>query len=193
MYFARRIRHEPSGEESMKLILLATGLAFGLAFVPPCPASSQTLFEQARDSVIGACSGDWPTTRECSKCIALQIDRLLGDDLITRQLATQLRNSFRSECRDRCVRTSCFVEGRACGIHPDGCGGEMTCGPSCGTAGPNLQICVCGSLFGTQVDMCTTVNCDSGPEQDAFCESVCAPLGGTFATGCIFAEPVCTQ
>jgi hypothetical protein len=175
----------------MKLIIFATGLAFGLAFVPASSRATNMSFEQARDSIIGVCAGSHRTPGSCNVCINGQVRRLVGDNLVTRREGAKVGASFRRECSNRCVRTTCFVEGRACGTHSDGCGGTMSCGPSCGTGGPNLQICACAD--GTQVDMCTTVNCDSGPEQDAVCGPACAANGGPVATGCIFAEPVCSQ
>ncbi|MNZ67235.1 hypothetical protein D3C78_854730 [compost metagenome] len=55
--------------------------------------------------------------------------------------------------------------------------------------GPNLARCFCQD--GTQVDVCATLDCFSGPEQDAICGSACSGNGGLSATACFTAEPVC--
>jgi hypothetical protein len=154
-------------------------------------SSTATKLDDARDQVIGVCMGAYSTTGLCNRCVIRQVTRLVGDGLITRREGARLRTSFRRECRARCIRTSCVVQGQACGSLPDGCGGMLSCGPSCGTGGPNLQACECAD--GTRVDMCSTVDCFSGADQDAFCGQVCAANGGTAATGCIFADPLCPQ
>jgi hypothetical protein len=172
-------------------VLLSFWLTGADAFGEIRASSTATTLDDARDQVISVCMGTYSTSGSCNRCVVRQVTRLVGDGLITRQEGARLRTSFGRECRAQCIRTSCTVEGQACGSLPDGCGGTLSCGPSCGTKGPNLQICICAD--GTQVDMCSTVNCDSGPDQDAFCGPVCGAHGGISGTGCIFADPVCPQ
>jgi hypothetical protein len=55
--------------------------------------------------------------------------------------------------------------------------------------GPNRQTCFCGD--GTVLNICASVDCNSGPAQDAICGPACAPHGGEFGTGCFAADASC--
>jgi hypothetical protein len=55
--------------------------------------------------------------------------------------------------------------------------------------GPNREICFCAD--NTLLNICASVDCDSGPAQDAVCGPACAAHGGELATGCIPADPSC--
>jgi len=55
--------------------------------------------------------------------------------------------------------------------------------------GPNLVRCFCGD--GTVVERCATLDCASGPEQDAICGPACEPQGGEVGTACFDQDPQC--
>lgn len=72
------------------------------------------------DAVRAECKGTYKNHGQCVACVA---HASAGGELVS-QFA-------QGECHDRCIRTSCAVEGKSCGRIPDGCDGFLTCGPSC--------------------------------------------------------------
>jgi hypothetical protein len=100
---------------------------------------------------------------------------------------------------------ACYTCGPAAPTgHPDVCGAgtsNAVCCPSTAPmcvdgqcvapTGPNLLRCFCQD--NTQIDICTSVNCDSGVEQDEVCGPLCASHGGESATACLFDDPSCVS
>ena len=99
----------------------------------------------------------------------------------------------------------CTKDGKKCKDKKECCSGVCCNGVCCSSGqvcqhgmcittpppppGPNLLRCVCRD--GTQLDFCTTVDCNSGPAQDVVCGPACASHGGEQATGCLFDSPPC--
>ena len=75
----------------------------------------------AEDAVRAACKGTYKNHGQCVACVA----HASGDGALVSEFA-------RGECHDKCIRTSCAVEGKTCGTVADGCGGTLTCGAPCG-------------------------------------------------------------
>lgn len=57
--------------------------------------------------------------------------------------------------------------------------------------GPNLQRCFCQDS--TQIEVCASVDCSSGPAQDEICIPLCESHGGLSATGCLVDDPSCVS
>jgi hypothetical protein len=84
--------------------------------------------DPVRDAVRAECTGAYDSSGGCVACVA----HALNDLGVTGFEHGAIVSEFaRGECRDRCVATTCAIEGVTCGELDDGCGTTLDCG-SCG-------------------------------------------------------------
>ncbi|MBK8214174.1 MAG: hypothetical protein IPK71_10550 [Myxococcales bacterium] len=104
------------------LVALAAASCTAAPEAPAAPASVGTTAAalSAEDEVRAACKGTHDNHGQCVSCVA----HASGDGQLVSDFA-------RGECHDKCIRTSCAVEGKTCGGLADGCGGTLSCGPAC--------------------------------------------------------------
>src|SRR4051812_32072585 len=70
----------------------------------------------------------WPSILSPARC------RMWGRSLLWVAISTALLSACgptNAASPKDCVSTTCEAEGRQCGTIPDGCGGEVACGPPC--------------------------------------------------------------
>ncbi len=72
------------------------------------------------DAVRKACHGSYPNHGFCMTCVAA----VTRDGHVVSDFAD-------SECRAKCITTTCAIQGVTCGTIPDGCGTTLICGDPC--------------------------------------------------------------
>jgi hypothetical protein len=161
-------------------------------------SGTRLTFDVARQLVQAVCRGTYDNAGQCVSCVATVTNGLLREGEVTRQDAGAIVNSFaQNECSLGCIPTSCAIEVKSCGSIDNGCGSEISCG-SCAGGGACVNgvcpdsdrvRCICGDQILT--DVCSEIDCSSGPANDAICVLVCANRGGLVGTGCIEDDPIC--
>jgi hypothetical protein len=170
--------------------LVAMALVAGLAFASRSMSQVLTL-EEARTSVQAECKGSYDNRGACHQCVWDATQLLLNSNQITRAQAHDIQQSFvQGECQEACIPTSCEIEDLTCGLISSRCGEALTCGGEPCGQGPDAVRCICNDGFA--IDLCTTIDCFSGPAQVEHCAPVCEGRGGISATGCIQAAPSCS-
>jgi hypothetical protein len=137
------------------------------------------------------CPGSYQNSGACMVCVNNFMQKSLKrTGQITGAQAGEIDSFFaRGACKAKCMPETCRIANAECGTLGDGCGNTLTCGPSCGAAS-GVQ-CYCKDGF--QGHMCGDIDCGSGPAADALCTPLCASHGVEFASGCLPADPICSD